>query len=73
MCAPNNLLIFGSGNGLSPVLCQVITWTNYNDFSSICPLGRDFCDICWIKKILCRENAFENIVCKTVAILFKPQ
>ena len=37
----------GSGNGLSPIRCQAITWTNA-DLLSIGPLGTNFSDI-WIK------------------------
>ena len=37
----------GSGNGLPPVQCQAITWTN-TDSWSIGPLGTNFSEI-WIK------------------------
>ena len=38
---------FGSDNGLLPVWCQIITWTN-TDLLSIRPLGTNFSEI-WIK------------------------
>ena len=42
-----NWVNIGSGNGLSPVRRQAITWTNV-DFLSIGPLGTNFSEI-WIK------------------------
>ena len=39
-----NWAIIGSGNGLSPVWCQAVTWTNA-DFLLITPLGTDFNEI----------------------------
>ena len=42
-----NWVIIGSGNGLAPVWCQAITWTNA-DSLSICPVGTCFSEI-WIK------------------------
>ena len=43
----SELIGTGSGNGLSPVLHQAITWTNA-DLLSIGPLGTNFIEI-WIK------------------------
>ena len=37
-------VIIGSGNGLSPIWCQAITWTNVN-FLSIDPSGTNFSEI----------------------------
>ena len=60
----------GSGNGLSPVKCQAITWTNA-DLLLIELSGTNFSEIqikiedfSFIKK-----NAFENVVCEMTAIL----
>ena len=35
----------GSGNGLSPVQLQAITWTNIDDLLSIWPFEMDFSEI----------------------------
>ena len=43
-------LIIGSGNGLSPVRCHAIAWTN-TDLLSIGPSGTNFSDI-WILTIM---------------------
>ena len=66
-----NWISFGSDNGLAPKRRQAITWTNA-DLLSIGPKGTNFSEI-WIEiqKIVIHENAFENIVCKMVAILSK--
>ena len=42
-----NWINIGSGNGLSPIRCQAITWTNAA-LMSIWPLGTNFSEI-WIK------------------------
>ena len=55
--------IIGSDNGLSPGRRQAIIWTNAG--------------IQWNLKrnsyIFIQENVFENVVWKTVAILYRPQ
>ena len=58
----------GSRNGLSPVRCQTITWSN-SDLQSIGPSGTNFIEI-WIKIQKCSfmQNAFENTVCDLAAI-----
>ena len=69
--APLNWVSIGSGNGLSPVWCQAITWTNA-DFLSTGPLGTNFSEIqIKMQNLLINENAFENVVCKMVAILLR--
>ena len=65
-----NLVSFASGNGLSPVRCQAITWTSA-DLLSIGPtLGNKFK---WNsnenRKLFIHENTFENVICKIAAIL----
>ena len=52
----------GSGNGLSPVRRQAITWATA-DLLSIEPLGTNFSEI-WLQyKLFIHENAYENVVC----------
>ena len=63
-----NRVSIGSGNRLSPVWCQAITWNN----AAI-----------WILRnkrqwnsnrnsyIFIDENAFENVVCEITAVLYK--
>ena len=50
---------------MAPVCRQAITWTNA-DLLSFEPLGTNFSEIC-IKNIFIQENAFENVVCKSVS------
>ena len=56
-------MIIGSGNGLSPVRRQAITWTDAA-LLSMEPLGTNFRDI-----FLIHENSFETVVCGIAAIL----
>ena len=52
-----------SGNGLSPVRRQAITWANAA-LLSIGPLGINFREIrIEMKKNVIHENAFETVVC----------
>ena len=68
------LTIIGSDNGLSPDRRQAIIWTN-DGILLIGPLGRN--KLQWNLKrnsyIFIQENAFENLVLKMAAILFRPQ
>ena len=59
-----------SGNGLSPVRRQAITWANAA-LLSIGPLGINLREIRieMKKKIVIHENAFETVVCEMDAIL----
>ena len=57
----SKVAIIGSDNGLSPGRRQAIIWTNAGILSTGL-LGTSF-----------KENAFENVVCKIVAILSWPQ
>ena len=57
----------GSGNGLSPVRCQAIPWTN-TDLLSIRPLGKNFSELQIKYKVFIHKNGFENIVCKMAAL-----
>ena len=61
-----NWVTIGSGNGLLPVRCLTITWTNAG--LSIAPIWTNFRHCHQNTKIFIRENAFENAVCETVAI-----
>ena len=64
-----NRFNIGPNNGLSPIQCQAIIWTNAR-LLSIGPLGTNFSEILIkIKKLFIHENAFENIVCKMAVIL----
>ena len=58
-----------SGNGLSPVWRQAITWTNA-DLLSIRPLGTNFSEI-WIKiqKFSFTKIHLKSVICKMAAIL----
>ena len=70
----NTLVIFviiGSCNGLAPIWCQAITWTNA-DLLSIVPPGLQW-NFNKIIMINILENAFQNVVCKIAAILSMPQ
>ena len=54
----------GSGNGLSPVRRQAITWTNA-DLLLIGLLGTNFSEISiGILSFSFKKNAFENVVCQ---------
>ena len=53
--ASENLVIIGSGNGLAPIWCQAITFTN-DDLSSVEPLQRK----CTLIKFKYNNSAFGN-------------
>ena len=55
-----NRVIIGSGNGLSPVRRQVITWTNADLFDAWGQISVKFES----KFISIHENAFENVACQ---------
>ena len=61
-----NWIRIGSGNGLSPVWRQAITWIS-SDILSIRPLGTNFSEI--RIELFVQGNAFENFVCEMTAIL----
>ena len=68
--APANWVIIISGNGLSPLRHQAITWAN-DDLLSIAPLNTNFGGILYQNtKIFVQENALEHVVCTWAAILF---
>ena len=68
-CMSVKQVSLASGNGLLPVWCQAIIWSNA-DILSIRPSGINFK---WRlnrnTKLFINENLFENVVCKMVAIL----
>ena len=70
---PLNLAIIGADNGLSPDRCQAIIWTNVGILLN----GPHRKKLQWNfnrnSYIFIQENAFENVVCKMTAILFRPQ
>ena len=67
------VVLVGSDNGLSPDWRQAIIWTNAG-ILLIGPLGTNFREILIeIVKLSFKENAFENVVCETAAILPRPQ
>ena len=60
-----------SDNGLSPIRRPAIIWTSPG-LLSIGPLGTNYSEILIkIQNFSFTKNAFENIVCETVAILFR--
>ena len=60
-----------SGNVLSPARYQAITWTN-DDLLWIGPLATNFSEKrIETQNLFIHENAFENVVCEVVAILYK--
>ena len=61
----------GSGNGLSPVRRQGITWTN-GDSLSIGPVGININEML-IENLFIEEDAFRNVVCEMAAILSRSQ
>ena len=72
MCVANLTMIV-LDNGLSPDRRQAITWTNAG-ILLIGPLRTNFSDV-FIKNLIIfiQENAFENVVCETAAILSRLQ
>ena len=66
------LTIIGSVNGLAPERRLAIIWTN-GGILSIGPLGTNFNEILIKIHTFSQENAFENVVCETAAILSRPQ
>ena len=58
-----NWISIGSGNGLSPLRCQAITWTNAG-LLSIGLLGTNFSEKNRNSVIFIQENTFEIIVCQ---------
>ena len=69
----SKLTIIVSDNGLSPDRSQAIIWTNAG-ILLIGPLGTNFSEILnRNSNIFIQENAFENVVCETAAILSWPQ
>ena len=64
--------IFGSDNGLSPVRCQTIIWTNA-DLLLVVPLETNFSEISIKLLNFHSRNAFENVVCEAVSTLSRPQ
>ena len=60
-----NWIIFVSGNGLSPIRHQAITWTNAH-LLFIEPLGTKSSD--QNTKVFVQENVFENVTCEMAAI-----
>ena len=68
-----NLTIIVSDNGLSPDRRQAIIWTNAG-IKLIEHLGTKIeLNIDRISNIFIHENAFKKVVCKMVAILYRPQ
>ena len=69
----NKLAVIGSDNALSPDRRQAIIWTN-DGLLLIGPLGTNFSEIeIEILTFSFLENAFENVVYETAAILSRPQ
>ena len=67
-----NWTIFDSDNGLSPGQRQVIIWTNAGILLTG-PLGTSFTEILIeIQTFSFKKKAFENVIWKMGAILFRP-
>ena len=62
-----NWVSIGSDNGLSPVRCQAITWTNA-DLWPIGPLDTNLSEIRF-KILTFSQNAFQNVIVEMSAIL----
>ena len=72
ICVGNLTTIIGSENGLLPGRHQAIIWTN-DGILLIGPLVANFSEILVELYIyFIPENAFENVLCKTGAILPRP-
>ena len=68
-----NWVIIGSDNGLSPVRCQAVIWTNAG-ILLIGPLETNFSAILiGISNVFIHENPFENVVWEMATILSWPQ
>ena len=65
----SKLFVLASDNGVSPSQRQVIIWTN-DGILLIRNLGTNVSEI---DTFVIQDNAFENVVCETVAILSRPQ
>ena len=63
-----NQVSIGSDNGLAPIRCQAIIYTNAG-LLSIGPLGTNFSEILIKIHFFIYENASENNVCEMAAIL----
>ena len=72
ICVRKNKDIIGSDNGLLPVQGQAITWTN-TGILSIGSLGTTSNEFLTKIKQWKKENEFENVVCKMMAILSQSQ
>ena len=66
-----NWVIIGSGNGLSSMRRQAITWTN-DDLLLTGQIETNFSEVGKNTNIFIGENTFDNIVCKTMASSFEP-
>ena len=64
-----NFANIGLGNGLYPVRCHAITWTDY-EILLIGPLSEI---LIRIQKISFKITDFENVVCKMLAMLSQPE
>ena len=67
------LAIIGSDNGLSPVWCQAIIWTNLWNIVNWTTGNKLQWSLVLNLYIFIKENAFENVVWKIAAILSQPQ
>ena len=63
--------IIGSDNGVSPIRCQAIIWTN-DDIVNWNIRNTFQCNIIWNSNAWFQESAFENIVCGMAAIFSHP-
>ena len=70
MTASVNWAIIGSGNDLSPIRRQAVTWINA-DWTPIGHLNHTSVQF-KSKYIFIQENVFKNVVCQMSAILFRP-
>ena len=69
----SKLTIIGSDNGWLPARHQAIIWIKAG-ILLIQTLGTNFSEILnKVHTFVIQENAFENVVCKMMAILFQPK
>ena len=64
-----NLVVLATGNSLSPVWHQAITWT-HDDLLFVRNIETSFADILFKTNIRSKRYGFENVICKILVIFF---
>ena len=65
-----NYVIIGSDNGLSPASCEAVIYTQCWHIDNWIHANKFHWNLNQNEAIFILEKAFENLVCKKVAILF---